>query len=88
VYLTGTNEDKCVVVTGGNRGIGYAFTRALAQAGANVAVIYRSVPPFWSPALTKSTRKSEDAEKIIADVGEEFRVKAKVCISLLNITRF
>ena len=38
-----TNQtlEKCIVVTGGNRGIGYAFTRAAAQAGANVAVIYR-----------------------------------------------
>lgn len=33
--------DKCIVVTGGNRGIGYAYTRAVAAAGANVAVIYR-----------------------------------------------
>lgn len=38
--LTGGIE-KCIVVTGGNRGIGYAFTRAVAAAGANVAVIYR-----------------------------------------------
>lgn len=33
--------EKCIVVTGGNRGIGYAFTRAVAAAGANVAVIFR-----------------------------------------------
>jgi len=33
--------DKCIVVTGGNRGIGYAFSHALAQAGAHVAIIYR-----------------------------------------------
>jgi sorbose reductase len=41
MYLIRTEEDKCIVVTGGNRGIGYAFTKALAEAGANVAVIYR-----------------------------------------------
>jgi len=35
------STDKCIVVTGGNRGIGYAFTRAVAQAGASVAVIFR-----------------------------------------------
>jgi sorbose reductase len=38
--------DKCIVITGGNRGIGYAFTRAVAQAGADVAILYRSVTDF------------------------------------------
>jgi len=54
--------DKCIVITGGNRGIGYAYTRAVAQAGANVAVIFRS---------------SKDAEEVTAKVGKEFGVKAK-----------
>ncbi|KJA21367.1 hypothetical protein HYPSUDRAFT_140766 [Hypholoma sublateritium FD-334 SS-4] len=53
---------KCIVVTGGNRGIGYAFTRAAASAGANVAVIYRS---------------SKDAEEVTEKVGKEFGVKTK-----------
>ncbi|PPQ69041.1 hypothetical protein CVT26_003750 [Gymnopilus dilepis] len=53
---------KCVVVSGGNRGIGLAFTKALAKAGANVAVIYRSSP---------------DAEDVTEKVGKEFGVKAK-----------
>jgi NAD(P)-dependent dehydrogenase (short-subunit alcohol dehydrogenase family) len=34
--------DKCIIITGGNRGIGYAYSRAVAQAGARVAIIYRS----------------------------------------------
>ncbi|KIM36361.1 hypothetical protein M413DRAFT_449238 [Hebeloma cylindrosporum] len=55
-------SDKCIVITGGNRGIGLAYTRAVAQAGANVAVIYRS---------------SANAEEVTAKVGEEFKVKAK-----------
>ncbi|KAF9461805.1 NADP-dependent mannitol dehydrogenase [Collybia nuda] len=53
---------KCIVVTGGNRGIGYAYTRAMAQAGANVAVIYRS---------------SKDAEQVAEKVSKEFGIKAK-----------
>ncbi|KAJ2930610.1 hypothetical protein H1R20_g6481, partial [Candolleomyces eurysporus] len=48
---------QCIIVTGGNRGIGYAFTRALAASGANVAVIYRSHP---------------DALKDVESVNKEF----------------
>ncbi|KAF9484230.1 NADP-dependent mannitol dehydrogenase MtDH [Pholiota conissans] len=53
---------KCIVVTGGNRGIGYAFTREVANAGANVAVIYRS---------------SKDAEEVTENIAKEFGVKTK-----------
>ncbi|TFK31612.1 NADP-dependent mannitol dehydrogenase [Crucibulum laeve] len=53
---------SCIVVTGGNRGIGLAFTRALAEAGANVAVIYRS---------------SKDAPEVTARVAKEYGVKTK-----------
>ncbi|RDB17170.1 NADP-dependent mannitol dehydrogenase [Hypsizygus marmoreus] len=55
-------KGKCIVITGGNRGIGYAYTRAVAQAGANIAVIYRS---------------SKDAEEVTAKVAKEFGIKAK-----------
>lgn len=54
--------DKCIIVTGGNRGIGYAYTRAIAQAGGNVAVIYKS---------------AQDAEQVTLAVGKEFGVKTK-----------
>ncbi|KAF8064850.1 NADP-dependent mannitol dehydrogenase MtDH [Lyophyllum atratum] len=53
---------QCIVVTGGNRGIGYAYSRAIAQAGGNVAVIYRSSP---------------NAEEVASKIGQEFGVKAK-----------
>jgi hypothetical protein len=40
---------KCIIITGGNRGIGYAYSRAVAQAGARVAIIYRLAPsPSWA----------------------------------------
>ncbi|THH06261.1 hypothetical protein EW145_g4219 [Phellinidium pouzarii] len=53
---------KCVIVTGGNRGIGYALSRACAKAGASIAIIYRS---------------SADAEEVAEKISKEFSVKAK-----------
>ncbi|KAF8801994.1 NADP-dependent mannitol dehydrogenase MtDH [Phlegmacium glaucopus] len=53
---------QCIVVTGGNRGIGYAFTCAAANAGANVAIIYRS---------------SKNAPEVAKQVAEKYKIKAK-----------
>ncbi|KAF8513240.1 NADP-dependent mannitol dehydrogenase [Gautieria morchelliformis] len=53
---------KTIVVTGGNRGIGYEFSRAVAKAGASVAIIYRA---------------SKDAEAVAAKIGKEYGVKTK-----------
>ncbi|KAL4399314.1 oxidoreductase [Malassezia pachydermatis] len=55
--LTGT-----IVVTGGNRGIGLGISRACAQAGANIAVLYHSNP---------------EAEKAAENIAKEFGVKCK-----------
>ncbi|KIJ93044.1 hypothetical protein K443DRAFT_413687 [Laccaria amethystina LaAM-08-1] len=54
--------NKCIVVTGGNRGIGYALSRAVAKTGANVAIIYRS---------------SKDAPEVAEKLSKEFNVKSK-----------
>jgi len=54
--------NKCIVVTGGNRGIGLAFSRAVAQAGARVAIIYRS---------------AKDADEVATKLEQEFGTKAK-----------
>jgi len=35
-------KDKCVIVTGGSRGIGAGISRAMAQAGADVVINYFS----------------------------------------------
>ncbi|CCM02002.1 uncharacterized protein FIBRA_04076 [Fibroporia radiculosa] len=53
---------KCVIVTGGNRGIGRAISEALAGAGARVAVIYRG---------------SKDAVQVAETIGKENNVKCK-----------
>ncbi|GJJ14622.1 hypothetical protein Clacol_008888 [Clathrus columnatus] len=53
---------KTIIVTGGNRGIGYEFSRAVSRAGASVAIIYRS---------------SKDAEAVASKIGKEFGVKVK-----------
>ncbi|WFC99038.1 sorbose reductase [Malassezia yamatoensis] len=57
IKLTGT-----VVVSGGNRGIGLGISKAVAQAGANVAILYHSHP---------------DAQKNADEVAKEFGVKVK-----------
>ncbi|KAG2360122.1 hypothetical protein BDR07DRAFT_170137 [Suillus spraguei] len=54
--------DQCIIVTGGNRGIGYAYSRAVAQAGARVAMIYRS---------------NKDAPEVAKKLGKEFGVQVK-----------
>ncbi|KAJ9105194.1 hypothetical protein QFC20_004329 [Naganishia adeliensis] len=58
---------KNYIVTGGNRGIGLAITRAIAFAGGNVAILYRS---------------SADAEQVADKLGHEFsgqKFKAYKC---------
>lgn len=44
-------EDKIILVTGGNRGIGCAIVDLLQQLGARVAYTYRSEPNYESTAL-------------------------------------
>lgn len=51
-----------VIVTGGNRGIGYAISEALAKAGATVAIIYHS---------------AKDAEEVAAKIAKEHGVKCQ-----------
>ena len=53
---------KCIIVTGGNRGIGAAFSRACASAGAKVAIIYRS---------------SKDADEVAEKISKEYNVPVK-----------
>lgn len=55
-----------VIVTGGNRGIGLAMSKAVASTGADVAIVYRSHP-----------QADEAAKKVAEEFG--VRVKAFQC---------
>ncbi|KAG6329965.1 hypothetical protein ID866_9124 [Astraeus odoratus] len=54
----------CVIVTGGSRGIGLCYSHAVAQAGANVAIIYRE--------------RHEDANRAVDELQKKYKgIKAK-----------
>lgn len=55
-------SEKCTIVTGGNRGIGLGYSRALAMAGSRVAIIYKSNP---------------DAPKVAKELQEKYKVKVQ-----------
>ncbi|KAG1805454.1 NADP-dependent mannitol dehydrogenase [Suillus subaureus] len=60
--LTIDFSGKCTIVTGGNRGIGLGYSRALARAGSRVAIVYRSNP---------------DAPKVAKELQEQYKVKVQ-----------
>jgi NAD(P)-dependent dehydrogenase (short-subunit alcohol dehydrogenase family) len=73
--------DRVAVVTGGNRGLGLAFTRALAQAGARVAIVARDDAktadvirslPDGVRGFTADVRSREDVERVVAEVVSSF----------------
>jgi len=53
---------RTVIVTGGNRGIGYAISEALCKAGSTVAIIYRS---------------SKDAPEVAAQLAKKYNVRCE-----------
>jgi len=65
---------KCIVVTGGNRGIGLAISHQCAQAGAHVAIIYRSSKD--APEIAKQIAEKYDVRCVAyqCDVGEQDKI--------------
>jgi 3-oxoacyl-[acyl-carrier protein] reductase len=59
---------RSVLVTGGNRGIGLATARALAEAGHQVAVTYRSDPPEGLLAVKCDVTSTEDVDRAFSEV--------------------
>jgi 3-oxoacyl-[acyl-carrier protein] reductase len=74
---------KCVLVTGGSRGIGRAVARAFAERGARVALNYHadkeaaeetkaSLPGGPHLAIQADVSNPEDVERLVASVTAEF----------------
>src|SRR5688572_6237606 len=72
---------QVAVVTGGNRGLGLAFTRALAEAGARVAIVARDDAktadaigglPDGVRGFTADVRSTVDVERVVAEVVAAF----------------
>ncbi len=63
-------DGKVAVVTGGNRGLGHAFARALGEAGARVAIAARD------EARSESVAGELDALAVTTDVTEAASVQA------------
>jgi len=63
-------DNKVAVVTGGNRGLGEAYARALGEAGARVAIAARD------EALTASVADALGALAVTADVSDAGSVQA------------
>jgi NAD(P)-dependent dehydrogenase (short-subunit alcohol dehydrogenase family) len=70
-------DGKCALVTGGAQGIGEAFCIALAEAGANVAVVDINTS-LAEEVAHKLAKKGGDAIAIKADVTNEDDVKKMV----------
>jgi len=60
-------ENKVVIITGGNRGIGYGITQAFLKEGYNVVMNYRSNVDATSEALAELD--SQNVFAIQADVS-------------------
>lgn len=63
-------RDKTVLVTGGGRGLGAAFGRAAARAGARVVLVARTASEVEDVAAEIRASGGE-AHAIVADVGDE-----------------
>ncbi|WP_440066110.1 beta-ketoacyl-ACP reductase [Streptosporangium sp. OZ121] len=78
---------RSVLVTGGNRGIGLAIARELAQAGDDVAVTYRSgQPPEGLFGVRCDVTSTADVDAAFAKVEAEFG-PVEVLVANAGITR-
>jgi NAD(P)-dependent dehydrogenase (short-subunit alcohol dehydrogenase family) len=71
-------KGKVAIVTGGNRGIGKAIGRVLAQEGANVALIARNPATLETAAAEISKEGGGKAKGFVCDTTEDAAVKKMV----------
>jgi NAD(P)-dependent dehydrogenase (short-subunit alcohol dehydrogenase family) len=89
MYQAFNLEDRGVVVTGGNGGIGYGMARALLAAGAKVA-IWGSNPEKTERARASLAQECGDAARVhafVCDVGEEAQVERSFADSVAALGR-
>jgi len=67
---------KVALVTGGARNIGRAIALALAEAGANVAIVTRTDQAAADDAVSALRQRGVTAESYLADVADESQVNA------------
>lgn len=70
-------DDRVAVVTGGNRGLGFAFATALGEAGATVAIVARDTTKT-EQALEKLRARGITASAFRADVARRMDVDEAV----------
>lgn len=66
----GSLDNKIALVTGGSRGVGRSIALALAEAGADVAIVYRSASSEAQTVVEEITRSGRRAAAFQADVSD------------------
>ncbi len=82
VFAHDALADRVVLVTGGSRGIGAAIAVACADAGADVAVAYRTETSGAETTVAAVRSRGREAEAFAADVREPEEVNAMVAAAL------
>lgn len=80
-----STTSRSVLVTGGNRGIGLATARALAEQGHKVAVTYRSSAPEGLLGVRCDVTSAEDVDRAFGEV-EAAQGPVEVLVSNAGIT--